>query len=210
MSELAKALATSQAAFPVIERSKTVEVKTKTGGKYTFTYAPLDEILNLVRPILTANGLALSQLLAETENGRPALRTVLLHADGERLEDICPLPMAVNGAMGPQEFGSLVSYIRRYAVVAILGIATEDEREEETGPGLPSEDVPSETQVKSRNGQAKRSGEVETLTSELEELVMQLGATDSLPAIYAKADAGEKEWLERQIVVAKTHLAEKS
>src|SRR3990167_9596752 len=131
MSELAKALASAQAEFPAIERSKTVSVKTKTGGTYSFAYAPLDTILHLVRPALTKNGLALSQMLAETQNGRPALRTMLLHTGGEKLEDLCPLPMPPNGAMGPQEFGGLVTYMRRYAAVAILGIATEEEQDEQ-------------------------------------------------------------------------------
>src|SRR3990167_1808824 len=91
-AELAAALAKAQSEFPPIERGKTVRVQTKTGGSYTFTYAPLDEILAAVKPVLSENGLALSQLLSNLD-GKPALRTMLLHASGGFLEDICPLPV---------------------------------------------------------------------------------------------------------------------
>jgi len=124
MSELAKALAAAQSQFPAIERSKDVRVQTKTGGSYTFAYAPLDAILNAVRPVLTKNGLAVSQLLANV-NGAPALKTMLLHEGGELLAESCPLP--TNGSTSAQEFGSLVTYMRRYALVALLGIATEED-----------------------------------------------------------------------------------
>ena len=132
MSELAKALAASQAAFPDIGRNKTVTVQKKAGGSYTFAYAPLDAILHLVRPVLTSNQLALSQLLAQVD-GKPALRTVLMHSSGELLEDVCPLPM--NGSLSPQEFGSLITYVRRYAVVSILGIATEEDDDGDAAEG---------------------------------------------------------------------------
>ena len=121
---IAAALAKAQSEFPPIERRKTVTVTTKTGGQYKFAYAPLDEILAAVKPVLSGNGLALSQLLSNLD-GRPALRTMLLHASGEFLEDVCPLP--VNGGESAQEIGSAITYLRRYAAVAILGIATEED-----------------------------------------------------------------------------------
>ena len=124
MSDLAKALAKAQAEFPAIGRSKEVRVQTKTGGSYTFAYEPLDAILNTVRPVLAANGLAFSQLLGHV-GGAPALKTMLMHEGGEVIQDSCPLPS--NGSLTAQEFGSLVTYFRRYALVAVLGIATEED-----------------------------------------------------------------------------------
>lgn len=124
MSELAKALAAAQAEFPPIERSREVKVQTKTGGSYTFSYAPLDAILSTVRPVLAKHGLAFSQMLTENAD-TPALRTLLLHESGDSLQGVCPLP--VTPGMSAQEFGSLVTYFRRYALVAALGIASEED-----------------------------------------------------------------------------------
>lgn len=125
MTNLAAALGKAQSEFPPIERSRDVVVETKKGGTYTFSYAPLDGIVGKVQPVLKANGLSFSQLL-DNVDGKPALRTTLLHEGGETLEGICPLP--INGEpLGAQEFGSLVTYMRRYALVALLGIATEED-----------------------------------------------------------------------------------
>lgn len=125
MSELAKALAAAQSDFPAIERTRDVRVQTKTGGSYTFAYAPLDAIVSKVQPVLKKHALSFSQLL-DNVDGKPALRTSLLHEGGEVIEGVCPLP--INGEhLSAQEFGSLVTYMRRYALVALLGIATEED-----------------------------------------------------------------------------------
>jgi len=117
--ELNAALAAAQGEFPAITKSKEVTVKTKTGGNYSYSYAPLDAIFHVCRPILARNGLALTQLL---EDG--AIRTELRHASGGVIGSSFPLPAQPSNA---QELGSLLTYLRRYAIVAMLGIAAEDD-----------------------------------------------------------------------------------
>jgi hypothetical protein len=117
------ALAEAQSEFPPIKRERTVTVRTKQGGKYSFSYAPLDAILDACRPALSKHGLALSQLL-ENGAGGPALRTELRHAEGGVIGSSFPLPRVPES---PQELGSLLTYLRRYAITALLGIATEED-----------------------------------------------------------------------------------
>jgi hypothetical protein len=120
IKSLAAALAKAQAEFPSIPRDKTVQVKTKSGGTYTFAYAPLDTIMEKIRPALKANGLAFMQSL----NGE-SLTTTLLHTSGEWLAtDAMPI-RAVDS--GPQALGSAITYARRYALTALLGLVTEDD-----------------------------------------------------------------------------------
>jgi ERF superfamily len=113
------ALAKAQAEFPRLERSKSVTVKTREQGSYSFSYAPLDAILEKTRPALTKHGLALTQQL--TANG---LRTELRHKDGAKIGGTFPLPHTPASA---QQLGSLLTYLRRYAIVALLGVAAEDD-----------------------------------------------------------------------------------
>jgi len=113
------ALVAAQSEFPPIERSKTVTVKTREQGSYTFSYAPLDAILEKTRPALVKHGLALTQQL--TANG---LRTELRHTDGAKIGGTFPLPHTPATA---QQLGSLLTYLRRYAIVALLGVAAEDD-----------------------------------------------------------------------------------
>lgn len=120
ITNLAAALAKAQAEFPAIPRDRTVEVTTRAGGKYKFAYAPLDTIMEKIRPTLKANGLAFMQSL----NGE-SLTTTLLHTSGEWLASD-PMPVRVADS-GPQAFGSAITYARRYAITAMLGIVTEED-----------------------------------------------------------------------------------
>jgi hypothetical protein len=110
---LAGALAKAQLAFPPIVRDKEVAVRS-----YSYKYAPLDAILAAVREPLASNGLAIAQLLEGAD-----LVTLLLHESGSTLTARTPLPPWE----GVQQYGSMVTYIRRYALTAMLGIATEDD-----------------------------------------------------------------------------------
>ena len=119
---LASALAAAQAEFPAILKTKTVRVQTKTGGSYTFDYAPLEAIIDAVRKPLSDHGLAIAQPLTHLD-GRPALRTILMHESGGSIEDVTPV--LVSGTM--QEQGSGITYMRRYTLTSMLGLASEDD-----------------------------------------------------------------------------------
>jgi len=125
-ANLAAALVGFQSDVPPIPRSKTVKVTTKTGGSYTFAYAPLEAILPAIQPVAAKHGLAWSQLLSSSADGRPMLRTLLLHVgSAERLESEFPMPL--KGGESAQEIGSMISYLRRYALVSMLGLSTDED-----------------------------------------------------------------------------------
>jgi ERF superfamily len=112
------ALAAAQGEFPPIPREKTVDT-----GKYTFSYAPLDAIIAAVRPVLAKHGLAVTQAL-ENMNGQPAIRTQILHSDGERIAASFPLGSVPDSV---QQLGSKLTYLRRYALCSMLCLAAEDD-----------------------------------------------------------------------------------
>lgn len=115
---LAAALAKAQGDFPAITRGKEVTVQMKTGGSYKFSYAALDTILSAVRAPLAANGLSISQLLDGGD-----LVTLLMHEGGGVLS--CRWRLPSTGEI--QALGSAITYLRRYSLQAILGIATEED-----------------------------------------------------------------------------------
>ena len=135
---LAAALAKAQAAFPAISRDREVTVQMKSGGSYTFKYAPLDTILAAVRAPLADNGLAIVQLLDED-----VLVTSLLHESGAILSGRTPIPQTE----GIQAYGSAITYLRRYAIQALLGIAAE---EDDDGNRAAGNDATTRTRVRSR------------------------------------------------------------
>ena len=81
-------------------------------------YATLDNILDTTRPILAENGISVIQL----PTGENGLTTMLLHESGEYSKETYFMAAKAND---PQGNGSRLTYQRRYALGAILGIATE-------------------------------------------------------------------------------------
>ena len=83
-------------------------------------FANLPGVLSNIGPALRTAGLVVSQL-PEDINGQPGLRTTLLHTSGESLSSVTPL--AVNkGGNATQEWGKAMTYCRRYALLAALGL----------------------------------------------------------------------------------------
>ena len=98
---------------------------TKVNPYYKSKYAPLDEVLNTVRPILGKYGLSFFQNQITDENGKLGVITILLHSSGEFLES--DAIFAAPEKNTPQGLGSVSTYLRRYQLSSVLGIASEDD-----------------------------------------------------------------------------------
>jgi len=110
INELATALAKTQGAFSNPE-------KDRRNPHFGNCYATLGAVIEATRKALAENGLSLTQ----TVGGRPpSLRSRLLHSSGQWLASEVPLFTAGRGS---QVFGSELTYMRRYAVCALLNIA---------------------------------------------------------------------------------------
>lgn len=129
MPALYAALAKAQGQFQPIEKNREVRIQMKTGGAYNFRYADLQEVLAKTRQALAANGLALVQTIEPTSTGQ-ALVCKLVHAEGGSI--ISQVPMASARDLGdPKAFGAAISYLRRYLVTAMLGVAADDDLDED-------------------------------------------------------------------------------
>lgn len=93
------------------------------GKRGSYRYADLVQVLDVVRPALTAHGFAVTQMPCEHE-GQPAVTTLLLHESGEWLESVFRLRPVQSD---PQSVGSALTYARRYALLALCGIAADDD-----------------------------------------------------------------------------------
>lgn len=131
IDKIAAALAKAQGAMQNPPRNREVRVSTKTGGSYAFKYATLDAIMDAVRQPLSDNGLSYTQTLANGD-GKYRLVTKLLHESGQFL--VSETPLLLNGG-GNQEFGSALSYMRRYSLTAMLGIAADEDDDANSADG---------------------------------------------------------------------------
>jgi hypothetical protein len=88
-------------------------------------YADLAEIVKKTFPIMTKNGLAVVQIPGTSESGETTLTTMIIHSEsGESLTGTMRLAPVKNE---PQAQGSGITYARRYALFAMLGIVAEGE-----------------------------------------------------------------------------------
>ena len=134
MTEPAKnlpaALARGQAAFKPIGRDKTVTVRTKAGGTYSFSYAPLEAILRAVQPALSKEGLALTQEVVAKESKQYLKTTIYLGS-----ESLSNSVEILVGDSGPQAYGSALTYARRYGITLLLCVCADDDDDANAAEG---------------------------------------------------------------------------
>lgn len=91
-------------------------------------YASLSKHLSELKGIAAKHGLAIIQMPIGSYENHVGVRTVVIHKDGGFIQADAMVPVDKN--MKGQEAGALYSYIRRYALAAVAGVATEDDDQE--------------------------------------------------------------------------------
>lgn len=118
INELASALNKVQAE---VENVK----KNKANPFHKSKYADLQGVWDAIREPLTKHGLSIIQLPCEAPEGHVGLRTIILHVSGQSIEDKFAMPL--KDPTNPQAAGAALTYARRYALMAAVGIAPEDD-----------------------------------------------------------------------------------
>lgn len=116
-----RALAKFQAECPPIPKGK--EVKNRDGS-VRYTYAPLDEVLQAIRPAMAANGLSVRWESEDVDGGEKIRVTcIVTHEDGYQVRSPQVVePTSVSGTNSVQARGSAVTYGKRYSMQDALGI----------------------------------------------------------------------------------------
>ena len=95
-------------------------------------YAPLDAVIDTVRPVLNRHGVAIVQMTSVQEDMLVVL-TVLRHTTGEEVTGVYPVCQL---GKAPQDTGSALTYARRYALLGMCGVHPTDEDDDgEKGAG---------------------------------------------------------------------------
>jgi hypothetical protein len=112
---LSDALCAAQAEFPAIVKEKVANT-----GKYAYAYADIADVIAAVTPVLAKHGLCQLQRMA-VQNGQQLLVSELRHkAESVASEMLLPIE-----GVDPQSVGKVITYYRRYALQALLGVAAE-------------------------------------------------------------------------------------
>src|SRR5215469_8884993 len=107
--------------------------KSAVNPHFRSRYANLETVVEASRPILAARGIAVLQGAGCMSEGHLTLTTRLLHISGEWIEDTFEIPLA---KQDPQAALAALTYARRGALMAILGMPAVDD-DGETAMGRP-------------------------------------------------------------------------
>lgn len=117
-----QAMADVQAECPPIHKSKTAGM-----GQYAFSYAPYEEVVRTVGPILSKHGVSYSFTVPEYKDGliQGTMRIrVGSHYEDKAMSMPVPTQVKVNDS---QRMGQAVSYFKRQLLVAGFGLVCTDE-----------------------------------------------------------------------------------
>jgi hypothetical protein len=129
IGSLAAALARAQVELINPEKSMVATIRPEGRGaaEQIFRYAPLSDGLNIIRKTLGQHEIATLQSTSVDQTaGLIRLKTVLAHSSGEWISSdwpVCPL----EDLASPKRMGAALTYARRYALFALVGIAGEDD-----------------------------------------------------------------------------------
>ena len=130
ISNLAKALS-------IVQGKLTHAKKDSANPFFKSKYADLESVWDACRSLLAENGLAIIQFPGDIEfiqlekaNGditiitKMSLTTVLTHESGEFISQQMSVPVTKADAQGA---GSALTYMRRYALAAVVGVVQADD-----------------------------------------------------------------------------------
>ena len=120
IKELAKALSAAQGVMTAAKMDKENPfLKNK--------YADLGSVISAAKQPMQANGLAVSQLIGG-DGAHVTITTLLMHLSGEWLSTEMSMPVGeARGKSQAQEIGSIITYLRRYSLAAILGVHADED-----------------------------------------------------------------------------------
>ena len=175
IKELLAALADAQAELPTMPKSSQA---------YGYKYTDLDTIVQTIRPILHKHGLAFTQSVGGIDeylvDGEEhfSLTTRLFHKSGQYIEEAVKIP-EITGAKNnaAQLLGMGITYMRRYALCAMLGITSDEDVDANVPQGnAPKPQGNAQTPAAPKKAQAKKGGEktaysfTETEAAEMREM----------------------------------------
>jgi hypothetical protein len=111
-------------AFIAAQKAFGPALKSSTNPHFRSKYADLSACVEAVIDALNENGLGLIQTTHPCEHG-VTVETILVHESGATMSSgLLHLPASKQDCQG---YGSALSYARRYSLMAICGIAPEDD-----------------------------------------------------------------------------------
>ena len=130
-----------------IEKTKRVNYTNRDGTVTDYKHADLGVVVEKVSPVLAKHGLSFHWTYPPRQGDEIFVNCVLTHEYGHSEEVSLSAPIDTSGKKNPiQSRQSTVSYLERYTLLGILGLAAKDD--DGAGAGDPEDERITEEQVK--------------------------------------------------------------
>ena len=137
----------TEIATAVIGFQSTMKTLPKDASGYGYKYTPLDTVVETITPLLAAVGLGYVQMPSNESESGLSLTTRLIHISGQWMESTLNIPIPVVGKSNEaQAYGAALTYARRYALTAMLGIVAD----EDVDANMPSEKPAKKAKAKAK------------------------------------------------------------
>ena len=111
-------------ALSIVQGKMTHAIKDSANPFFKSKYADLESVWDACRSLLSENGLAVMQFPGEYYDGSMRLTTIISHKSGEFISQEMSVPVTKPDAQGA---GSALTYMRRYALAAVVGVVQADD-----------------------------------------------------------------------------------
>lgn len=195
IDKLMTALAAAQGEMRNPDASRIVTVKLNSGGGYTHKYATLAGHLAIAREALSKHGIAITQRVTTVAEGNNVRWVLLTRIDGhgQWMQARWPLSAPSDNI---QAWGGQLTYRKRYALAAFLGLASDEEDDDAGAEHVGRGDASSSRattpraerreltpeQARAQEGKGALQHHLEKLQAELVKLRAEGGTPESLEA----------------------------
>lgn len=183
-SELIDLIATALAAA---QGEYTQVFKDETNPHFKSKYETLEGVLSATRPALSKHGIAFVQGASYLESGRVVVTTKLIHKSGQFIETHLSIKPTADTA---QAIGSAITYGKRYAGKAILGVDAENDDDGNSASAI--------NPLDHENKNLKM--QVENLRDAVVRLQKKIDQTNQNPIkLFSSKNLAQVQWLEKKL-----------
>lgn len=175
------------------QRSAPIVLKTANNPFFKSKYADLPAVWHAIKDLMAENGLAVVNMNTIID-GAEYLETRVYHTGGEYLSSTSKLSPVKND---PQSVGSAITYMRRYALMSLLGLVADDDDDGNAASGK------QDTKLKQ---QEKQSKPPEPVYTEEEKAIRAAAKTRLDPIFEAVKIAKDEKALDMVLSLQKKAL----
>lgn len=130
-AEYASAMASFRDECPLVSKSKTAKIVTKSGANFSFTYSPIEEVAATIDPILGRHRLSY-RFDDQSTDKQAVVVCYVLHASGHEVASTGRCPIDMDAKMSPANATTAAwTTARRKAMMQAFGLVAADERDAE-------------------------------------------------------------------------------